>query len=238
MRIWVLAAGVAVALSAWGVASKLLVKAGPATSTAYANGACDRPGWKVLKRTRKAVVAYQLRDKAFDYWLGCLHRDNRAVQLTNDAEYVKRIVLRGNYVAFVERQYFDASDPPGNQVTVIGLSRTATEKHNLRFASPLPRADGTVAQMVLRSDGAVAWIGCPFDYPGAELDTHPTDCAPRKTNPVYYVMKAHSRPARGERDRREIIVAKGADIDPRSLRLRRGGFAWRQGGETHIARLR
>jgi len=133
--------------------------------------------------------------------------------------------LAGATAAYTE----DFLDGPGEveerwSVRVVDL-RTGRMIHNVPSGTaPCQSASswwifgvGPVVALVLREDGAVAWIAsdqeqaCPL--PAGTREVHALD-------------------SHGER-----VLSVGADIDPRSLTLVGSSIHWRQGGQAHAAPL-
>lgn len=87
-----------------------------------------------------------------------------------------------------------------------------------------------VPALVLKRDGAVAWVSCaaPFDPQEGEL-THGCTARGRARKRVFAWDIARKTP-------RQIGV--GRRIDPRSLTLRGGRLSWKSGTQRHSSRLR
>ena len=170
-----------------------------------------------------------------DYYF-CFRRSGEVDQLNDSAEgdYVyrpPRMRIAGYLIAFVGDAWGDAEEESqvGTDVVVSDLRRQETGK-GTRSARAGTDPYARVGSVVLRANGAFAWISCPNSNPNRFIASPRPDCVkPGRVNSVYRV--------RSRRTRRELL-ARGRGIDPGSLRLSGSRIAWKRNGKTRRARLR
>jgi hypothetical protein len=158
---------------------------------------------------------------------GCTYTDKRSYALGGPPGYSSRgggelthYTLAGSILAY--ESYGELTFPPPAgfqkwQVVVENL-RTGVVLHRVPTgtSSPGTVGIGPVVSLVVKSDGAVAWIvenEIPARHVPAEYELHAVD----KT---------------GDR-----LLASGADIDPHSLALAGSTLYWTQGGKPMSAVL-
>jgi hypothetical protein len=171
---------------------------------------------QTLVRTPDGVL-YARHNHAF----GCLNSTGRTRRLpahgSGNSVLFVAFGLSGRFAAYVvgEGDYED--------VTVADLrsGRTIVTQQ----ASPTFARD--VKSLVVKRNGSVAWIAQGGGYSPEGMK--PCSCGAFEVHRV-----SARRPGRDE------MLAKGVDINPKSLRLvnHRRQIAWREGGRRHLASLR
>jgi hypothetical protein len=161
----------------------------------------------------------------------CLYAEDRRLNLAlpdNAQEYwygLPAVKVVGPVVAWA----VTAPDDPDAPL------RTTIERVDLRsegyvdFRS-VPAADTRipkVGSLVLRRDGAAAWIACPGKRRSVGEFKKTCD-SPGHPDGVY-TLKPQAKSAK--------LVARGTRIDPHSLQLRGSRITWTQRGRTRAARL-
>jgi uncharacterized protein YycO len=187
-------------------AAALLLAAAPAS----ARVPCRGHGSQTIAATRTARL-FTAAD-GNDY--ACLYSAGRAYYLSTDEHYqYEHIHFAGRYVAFV--QNVEATD---DHVGVMDMRSGRT--HNYEIATPIDnQVCFDVGSLVLKADGAVAWIGTNFDSDFCE-------------NPPAPEIEVRSH------DRRGLIVwDRGTSVAAGSLRLRGSQMSWRDGAATLSATL-
>lgn len=131
-----------------------------------------------------------------------------------DGDLVLRPRAAGKYVAF-ERAYQDELDRRNNVVVVnVESGRTVTSAPTGRLLNPdgPDSGIGPTTALVLRSDGAVAWIARDIDSPSAE------------TLEVWV-----------DKTRKRKQLATGTSIRADVLKLSSSSVTWTQGGKLRRA---
>jgi hypothetical protein len=186
---------------------------------------CPPPHSHVFRSDRTAIVYEGLNSEKLYEVLGCVRGGRRAYALGSVLEGseeggggVAKEVLAGSVVAY-EKSSFGEARPP----YVSGYSRDVVFVRDLRTGrilhkvptgaavSPGEVGSGSAVVIVVKSNGAVAWIN-PIEAP------------------VSYEVHAVDRS--GTR-----VLASGTGIDPHSLRLKGGTLSWVQNGKTEFATL-
>jgi len=236
-----LALMIAIAALAYSGARGLTASARPATASPNAHvsaaqtHSCSRSGLRVVAQNSRGRVL-----RGHGYY-GCLFSVGRFLDLDGGESVISHVRLRGRFVGLFE--YYVGGAPhceAGLNVAVFDLSRGdayGLAREIFRDYDPrqptCPRRDipAVPTQVVLKENGAIAWIRCTWRAEGSGFGGAPLSCAEQAT---YEVVK---HDARGNR-RRGRVLASGPAIDPTSLRLRRGRISWVDGGRTQSARLR
>jgi hypothetical protein len=184
---------------------------------------CPPPHSHVFRSDRTAVVYEGLNSEKLYEVLGCVHGGRRAYALGRKLQGsemggggVAEEVLAGPMVAY-EKSSFSTS------VFSSGFSRVWVFVRDLRTGRilhelPTGTADrpgdvgkGRTSAIVVKADGAVAWIN-PIEAPVS--------------------WEIHAVDGSGSR-----VLASGAGIDPYSLRLKNSTLSWVQNGKTEFATL-
>jgi hypothetical protein len=195
--------------------------------------ACRFHGARTLAGDRAGLV-FRLTTRDDETWYGgCLHRDGvpRFVDFEGlDVEGVEDVLddlrLAGPYVATADDVLTDPGASYGS-VTVADLRRVGpasplADGSPLRFhrsarivthgvATTAHHDHDRVRALVLARSGAVAWIGQDL------------------VAGLYEVRARHGH--------RRALLARGADIDPGSLRLQGSEVSWTQAGAARSAAL-
>jgi hypothetical protein len=150
------------------------------------------------------------------YWLGLVYDDTR-----EGGPFAYRIVLNGAMIALESAEFGYAAGSEAFRLYVLVVDlRTRRIVHKVPTGSPPTRSvsvgTGYVSSMVVKRDGAVAWIAENFKE------------AQRTEAPFYQV---HAVDKNGER-----LLASG-DIASRSLALAGNTIYWTQEGEPKSATL-
>lgn len=174
---------------------------------------CASTGSRVLASSGETRV-YRVHDRQ----IYACRPDRRRLPLGfargSDGDVVLRPRAAGKYVAF-ERAYQDELDRQNNVVVVnVESGRTVTSAPTGRLLNPdgPDSGIGPTTALVLRSDGAVAWIARDIDSPSAE------------TLEVW-VDKARKRKQ----------LATGTTIRADVLKLSSSSVTWTQGGKLRRA---
>jgi hypothetical protein len=189
---------------------------------------CELKGSRSVVHTDHARI-YQRAGDTF----GCLYSRNRRYKIGDYAhdDYgvlgQRNVRLAGRYVAFED--YSEGKDGLQYHVVVIDL-RDGRRVHDVA-TGPTPADTGVqgfafgigpTTRLQLRATGAVAWIA--RNRYSADVE--------------YEVRKRDTNSARGsDGDLGTKLLARGANIAPTSLRLRRSTLTWIQDGQPETARL-
>jgi hypothetical protein len=188
---------------------------------AHRDAPCGIPGARVVAKTRVARVVL---DNHVTYY-GCLNH-HRAVEMGTRTPpgyggaswgEIHNITLAGRYVGFTE--WAQDHNFLEYYVMVTDL-RTRRSKVALPTGTAPPdqrsyqTGFGPTTGLVLKDDGAVAWIA-------QDIYAEPT---------TYEVHKA-------DRDGKQVLDA-GPDVDPQSLRLTGSRLSWIKNGQPASAVLR
>lgn len=151
---------------------------------------------------------------------GCSSRTGRRTTLgqtsisAKDRTRLGLVRLAGSYAAFASSTF--GVDSGGAEVSVVRLSDGRRVRTGQAVDQGLVESVQSVPSLVVRSDGAVAWIGQVRSIigRGEQLEVHRAD------------------------RRGAALLDRGADIAPRSLRLRGRRLSWRDGSSTRTSTLR
>jgi hypothetical protein len=182
---------------------------------------------EVLVRDRQAVVYEGLNAEGLYEVFGCAHGARRPYVFGRKAGFsaaggggVERERLAGPVVAYLEWLVEESRDEftPGRSrfMLIVRDLRTGRLLHRVptgRSPSANRIGFGPAVAIMVRSDGAVAWIS------GADL-------GPSSRHEVRAIDKSGSR-----------VLASGLEIDPHSLVLRASTLSWRQGGKLSSTSL-
>jgi hypothetical protein len=222
-------------------ATVALIVVALAWTNAPANGARDACDRRVVSAAELVLASRAA--KVYEVDLGgaereyyhCLRAVGDVHQLNDVGEgsYVyapPRMRLAGTLLAFVgDTRFADEETSEGTDVTVSDLRFEGSDRG--RFVSVRAGRDpyARVGSLVLRSNGAFAWISCANTNPDRYIASPRGDCTrPGRVNSVYRVRS---------NSRRRELVARGRGIHPASLRLRGGTISWRRGDHVRRARL-
>jgi hypothetical protein len=186
---------------------------GYASGSAYARVPCrPGPGTTTIAHSAKARIFADDRN-GNDY--ACLYRNGHARYLSSTEHYEYPLVrFAGAYVAYVPT----VEAVPEN---VWVMNMAVGHAHSYQAAKPIENGIcSEVDSLVLKPDGAVAWIATNFLA---------ANC-PHPPGPAIEV-RAHDH--RGLR-----VLDSGNGIAPRSLRLSHSRIRWVHSGSTHSAALR
>jgi hypothetical protein len=118
----------------------------------------------------------------------------------------RRLVLVGRYLAF-NQEYSREDVEESVSVLDVRTGRSRGANAIADVAAPRPEARNAVTAIVLRPDGAAAWIARNEDLQPARFEVH--------------ALPAHGSAA---------LLAAGADIDPASLAVAGSRVYWTAGG--------
>jgi hypothetical protein len=198
-----------------GAVSSFLTVAsiGASAFAAVAISRCPPPHSHVFRSDRTAVVYEGLNSEKLFEVLGCVRGGRNAYVLGRKLQSseeggggVAKEVLAGPVVAY-EKSRFSEALPPYR----AGSSEAWVLVRSLRSGRILHKVQGSPVTLVVKPDGAVAWV-------------NPTESS------VSYAIHAVDRA--GSR-----VLASGVGIDPYSLRLRGSVLSWVQNGKTAFAAL-
>jgi hypothetical protein len=169
------------------------------------------PGTRTIAHSARARI-FEDDHNGNDY--ACLYRDGHARYLSSTEHYEYRLIrFAGAYVAFV--QNIEAVD---DHVGVMNL-RTG---HVRNFQEARPIDNGVCARvesLVLKPDGAVAWIATNFFPPGCD-------------NPPAPTVEVRRHDSRGLQ-----VVDHGIGIAPKSLHRASSLLHWLDGGQVRSSTL-
>ena len=173
--------------------------------------ACDREGGKVIRASRRARV-FRIGDHVY----ACLLNEERVrLGRASDsprlrARTVRRFRLRGPFVAVESKHAYRRST--AHYVDVILLYNGQEFRSVPTGGEPTGQGVGPTTDLVLASNGSIAWIAENVSSQPRTYEVHEDDYQERDTT----------------------LVMSGPDIDPRSLVLRRGFRAeWSRAGQKH-----
>jgi hypothetical protein len=194
-----------------------LAPAGASASAAKAKRTCY-PAHSTTLAASKSVRVYQTRGVSRDTkthaTYGCLltaKRPHRFVVLDFPMGF-EHITIAGRFVAYAAYSDCAADYCNPNAVMVHDLKtgrRTFAEGSRVAVAN--------VSDLVLRSDGSVAWIETSFDDNGSILQGFDV--------------------VAGGPGRAPVVLDSGADVAPGSLALAGRTVYWTRAGEAHSASL-
>jgi hypothetical protein len=187
------------------------VPASPAAQLHERTFRCHHKHEHVLEANARSVV-YEKESVVY----GCAFGQTRDYELGENAQSssggleLDVRALEGVIVAYEEVHVSRTFEPQA----ATPESRTSTlDIRSLRNGRRLFEAEGGALALVLKRDGAAAWI----TEHGGERGTY----------------RLHARDRTGMR-----LLAEGTDIEPRSLRLNGNTLHWTQGGRSLSAELR
>ena len=193
----------------------------PGAGGAAQSHGCHLSQAKVVAQTPISVV--WLKSGARHLYYGCYRPRGAVFRLNQKADFggvakVKQpLRLAGRYVAYVQ-QFAGATENAAVTVTVRNLeSGVVIHEAQIGYGAPGRR---WVFSMVLNRHGSVAWTARSAEYQVLKLD-------------------GASMPSRPLRYQTPVVVARGPDIAPLSLRIASDGrtIRWTQGGATRSAPL-
>jgi hypothetical protein len=199
----------------------------PALAAAPASDAAGSKRCKALAGKKKILVKgpdsmVVSRGNADDYTLtyyGCLYVKPRLVKLPDqnggDSEFFDQFTLKGKYLAYGHVNVEEAAAHTPGWIELVDLERRRRIFKHDAFPDDAIEEDSGVTQILLRADGALAWIG----YLSGARDTYS----------VQTVLPGQPAPAE---------VDRGQDIGKRSLRRAVGdsnAFSWVRGGTRMTA---
>lgn len=208
--------GLAIAIAACGSssASPQAVPSSPAPRSSPAQ--CGPPSAHTLAASHLARV-YALSGGVY----GCSLGGHRSFRLGNEARSIREgrvgpLAVAGRDVAYGLTRY--GVDTLSATVIVERLSDGKQLHNSSATTKPLgPEFFQSIESIVVRSDGAVAWVA----NAGSIISGRPAEVE---------VTRADSRG--------QLLLDTGAGIDPRSLRLHNSTVIWRHGSATRSATLR
>jgi hypothetical protein len=218
-------------VSIWAIAVLLLFGGGEWASAHrvahVARFRCPPRHSEVLMRDRQAVVYEGLNAERLYEVFGCAYGAHRAYVFGRKAGFgaaggggVARERLAGAIVAYeeslVEESRDESSPGRGRFMLLVRDLRTGRLLHKVPTgpsSRPTEIGAGPAVAIVLKTDGAVAWIS------GA-------DFGPSSLHEVRAIDKSGNR-----------LLASGLEIDPRSLALKGNTLSWKQGGNLTSASL-
>jgi hypothetical protein len=169
------------------------------------------PGTRTVAHSAKARIFEYARDGNY---YACLYSSGRPHFLSLGEHYFYRLVrFAGPYVAFV--QNIEAED---DHIGVMNLR--SGHLHNYQETPPIENGIcAEVNSLVLKRDGAVAWIATNF----------PEGLCGNPPGPIIEVHRHDSRGA--------AVLDQGAGIVPTSLHLAGSLLSWLDPGHTNSANL-
>ena len=184
-----------------------------------------RPSWgRVIRSARQSTVLVSKRgdDKGFHY--ACLLARGAAVSLFDEEGLFPPIPLAGPFVG-----YASDSCGPDDCETLVTVTDLRDEGDGVnRGATAGPGGTSEVPAIVLKANGAVAWVSC--SSPGPEFGRIYSCASWSRTKKRVYAFDRRSvRPRR---------VAVSRRIAPKSLELRGSRLTWRDGRKLRSTRLR
>jgi hypothetical protein len=214
-------------IAAFAVVVMCAVAANSVASAEHASGVavfrCPPPHSHVFRSDRTAVVYEGLNSEKLYEVLGCVREGRRAYTLGSVLEGseagsagVSKEVLAGPMVAYEQSNNSETAYSPGYSRNVVFVRdlRSGRILHRLptgTAARPGNVGRGPAFALVVKSDGAVAWIN-PIEAP-ISFEVHAVDRS-------------------GIR-----VLASGTGISPESLRLKGSTLSWVQDGKTAFAKL-
>jgi hypothetical protein len=199
---------------AWPLVSIVVVIAACGSSSATASAQCGPSAARTLAANRLARV-YTSKGSTY----GCANAVRRSYLLSHGSfrpgrPRIGKLALAGTVVAYGET--ITGVDTAGAQVIVRRLDNGQTLRSLAAMSQPLgPESFQSVDSIVVRSDGAVAWIAM-----ARSIIRHSTQ----------------TEVDRADRRGRATLDA-GSGIDSASLRLTGSSLSWRHGGVRRTARL-
>jgi hypothetical protein len=210
------------------------------------DNSCARAGYGVVSRSNVGVVLASVDRKGrsdYSEYLGCLFARRKTIELggmdISDDAYLNHFAWHGTHLAWFNYT-FGQGGPDSGFVSEHDLRRPQEGVPWLGPAySEADVADGggvrgTIKTLRVRSDGAVAWIGCPFGRfkQVGRGSPEPYYCS-RKRNLVYEVRASGTRLSNGGRT--SSLLAAGATIRPASLRWCGHSVCWIRAGSRESA---
>ncbi|MGD0454472.1 MAG: hypothetical protein ABSB69_12810 [Solirubrobacteraceae bacterium] len=192
-------------------------------SAAVAVLRCPPPHSHVFRSDRTAVIYEGLNSEKLYEVLGCVRGEHRAYVLGRTLQGseeggggIAKEVLAGPIVAYEKSSYSTSVLSTGfSRVWVFVRDlRTGRILHKLPTGTAVHPGDvgkGRTSAIVVKADGAVAWIN-PIEAPVS--------------------WEIHAVDGSGSR-----VLASGTGIDPHSLRLKGSTLSWVQSGKTEFATL-
>jgi len=227
-------AALALVLVALNAGSALGATASTASHTAKPRVPC-RPaaGTKTLAHTAKARI---FADEKTGYYYACLYKNGhpRVISTIEHWEY-ELIRFSGDYAAFVafaeaSNYYIGVMNMTNGHIRKFddGEEVTPVKPPPSQCPSALPNCTvvcPVVYSLVLKPDGAAAWIAVDFPPPSPSTGL---SCG-NEIAPVTEVRRY---------DRRGLqVIGQGAGIEPKSLRLRGSTLSWVDEGMRVTASL-
>jgi len=198
----------------------LLVAAAACGSSAAATPArqvrCGPAGARTLAASGTARV-YSVNSDVY----GCSLGGKQSYRLGSTARSIRQgrvgpLALAGRDAAYGFTRY--GVDTLSATVIVVRLSDGEQLHNGSATSKPLgPEFFQSVESVVVKSDGAVAWVA----KAGSIISRRPAD------------VEVNRADARGQ-----LLLDSGAGIDPPSLRLHNSTVSWRHGSAMHSATLR
>jgi hypothetical protein len=184
-----------------------------------------RPSWgRVIRSSPQStvLVSRQGDDKGAHY--GCLLARGAPVALFEDYGLFPPIALAGPLVGYAN----DSCDPDVCD-TFVSVTDLRDESDGVnRGAQAGPGHTSEVPALVLKPNGALAWVSCSTLNPAFGA-IHSCTARSGKRKRVYAFDRRSTRP-------RLLDVSR--HISPQSLSLHGSRLTWRRGGKIHAARLR
>jgi hypothetical protein len=210
----------------------------------------------VIAATRDAAVVVGEHGEEVDGVYGCAigHRTYKLGLPEECGEEgcggISRQVITGTTVAYqwASRRYGLAPEIPNSYSWFVVVRNLRTDRVLRKVPTGAPLAPsprytgvGDVESMVVKRDGAVAWIAADFERsPGERLVTPPCEVfpdgrvcpAPGYEPPFIFSYDVYASDRRGTR-----LLASGTDVAPHSLKLHASTLSWTQGGKPMSAPL-
>ncbi|MEA2623504.1 MAG: hypothetical protein QOH61_2414 [Chloroflexota bacterium] len=170
---------------------------------------------KIVVRGKTSLVAR--RGTLADYNLtykACLYSKPRLYKLRSDGatERYARFTLAGNFMAYAHTDVEEASAFYPSWIELVDLKRRVqVYQHDAYPAGPSEETAAGIPQILLRTDGAVAWIAT-------------NDTSDPSNYSVQTILPSQANPAE---------VDRGPDVGPTSLRRSVQSadvFSWERGG--------
>ena len=184
-----------------------------------------RPSWaRVIKSSPRATILVSTRGDDKGYHYGCLLARGAPVALLDEDGLFPPIAFAGPLVGYA----IDSCDPD-DCYTLVSVTDLRDDSDGVnRGADAGPSSSSEVPAVVLKSNGAVAWVSCSTLNPSYGA-IHSCTARSGKRKRVYAFDRRGARPRLLDVSRR---------IDPASLTLRGSRLTWRRNGKLQAARLR
>jgi hypothetical protein len=185
-----------------------------------------RPSWgRVIRSSRQATVFVGTRGEENGRHYACLLARGAQISLYDDDGLFPPIALAGPLVGYAE----DICDPDECE-TIVSVTDLRDDEEGVDRGAPAgPGGTSEVPALVLKGNGALAWVSCAA--PSGPTFGTIGDCVlgSRTKKRVYAFDRRSFRPRLLDVSRR---------ISPETLTLQGSRLTWRRNGKLQAARLR